>query len=148
MTTYCNTLKLPNLMYRNTLSNQLGHTERVLVPCVFRKQSGVLYSYFFIPISHKKSFTKMVTAPHAKCIRDFFRCISIVYRNKINNNKYRIFLSDFLCFQIYFLYFCPEFFKCSSHSFMKLLFNVWNDGFSIESNLNSVCFLKCDSFCS
>ena len=23
---------------------------------------------------HKKSFTKIVTAPHTKCVRDFFRC--------------------------------------------------------------------------
>ena len=28
----------------------------------------------FILISHKKSFTKIVTAPHTKFERDFFRC--------------------------------------------------------------------------
>ena len=28
----------------------------------------------FIPISHKKLFTKIVTAPHTKFVRDFFRC--------------------------------------------------------------------------
>ena len=61
-------------MYCNTLSNQLGHTEKVRVPCVFRKQSGVLSSYSFIAISHKKSFMKTVTAPHTKFVRDFFRC--------------------------------------------------------------------------
>ena len=31
-------------------------------------------SKYFIPISHKKSFTKIVTAPHTKFVRDFFRC--------------------------------------------------------------------------
>ena len=74
LTTYFNTLKLPNLMYCNTMSNQLGHTKRVQVPCAFRKQSGVLYSYSFIPISHKKSFTKIVVAPYTKFVRDFSRC--------------------------------------------------------------------------
>ena len=34
----------------------------------------MLSSYSFIPISHKKSFTKIVTARDTKCIRDFFRC--------------------------------------------------------------------------
>ena len=38
-------VKLLNLMHCNTLLNQLDHTERVRVPCVFRKQSGVLSSY-------------------------------------------------------------------------------------------------------
>ena len=61
-------------MYYNTLSNQLGHTERVRVPCVFRKQSGVLSSYSIIQISNKKSFTKIVTAPHTKYVRYIFRC--------------------------------------------------------------------------
>ena len=42
---YCNTLESVTSVYCNTLSNQLGHTERVWVPCVFRKQSGMLSTY-------------------------------------------------------------------------------------------------------
>ena len=42
---FCNTLDLATSEYCNTLSNHLSHTERVRVPCVFRKQSGVLSSY-------------------------------------------------------------------------------------------------------
>ena len=115
---YCNTLDSATSVYRNTLSNQLSHTERKRVPCVFRKQSGTFlvrhwscaYSicnfvrisytglvfwdttlpYYnrmilskngksFIPISHKKSLMKIVTAPHTKFERDFFEC-SVVYK--------------------------------------------------------------------
>ena len=45
LTIYCNTLDSATLVDCNTLSNQLSHTERVQVPCVFRKQSGMLSSY-------------------------------------------------------------------------------------------------------
>ena len=36
---------LESAMHCNSLSNQLGYTEKVRVPCVFLKQSGVLSSY-------------------------------------------------------------------------------------------------------
>ena len=79
---------------QNTLSNQLGHTERIRVPCVLRKQSGVISSYSFIPISHKKSFTKIVTILHTKCVRDFFRC----RKNKIEALIFNNFIVLFLIF--------------------------------------------------
>ena len=95
LTTYCNTLKLPNLMYCNTLSNQLGHTERVRVPCVFRKQSAVLSSYSFIPISHKKSFTIIVTETHTKFIKYFFRRSYLFKKKMICEDKKKYYCIHF-----------------------------------------------------
>ena len=57
---YCNTLDSATSVYCNTLSNQLSHTERVRVPCVFRKQSGVLFriSAFLVLFWHFDVHTK------------------------------------------------------------------------------------------